>query len=183
MIMTDSQKSLATGGLIGLLLTVAGAGTGVYIYKHSQSDHDGIRAFSAGKGSSSGDTPIIISDGGSNTFVHIRHRERTWKTFGVGGFKTSLNADNWLIADLNDELTYANATISITGLTVRLDEDLLTVEPVVGSNVTCTNNKDAVHCTQSANHIDLAAATVQVLPNIHTPSFNDHKNLFVFIPQ
>lgn len=134
--------------------------------------------------SAHGDTPVIMSDGGSNTFVRFRHFRKTWQSSGSGGFTTALTSDNWRIFDLADELTNANATITIpNAASVTFSQTAFTITPASG--VTCTNNVDpeVVRCDKS-NTIDLGNATVQIGGHTHRPIADyTAKHFFVFMPE
>lgn len=180
------ESNLTTTILVSLIALLLG-GLAVYFWQ-SWSSH--------------GDTPVIMSDGGSSSFVRFRHRNKPWVTVStsagvITGYTTKLRADSWRIADLTDEVTNVGATITIppgaasVAFSPATSPKLLTVTPANG--VTCrlfsydsNNIDDTVQCpVNNTTNIDLSTATVQVRSStvIHTPVTSSGNNFFYFLPE
>lgn len=198
--MTDSEKSdflkrsLTGVGLIGLLLTVVGVLTVVHFDEQAIAEHvkpatrvGPASASGAKKTSPSGDTPIIISDGGSNSFLRFKHRNNTWTGTNSGNittYTTPLTASSWRIVDLDDELINTNTTISFPNTASgTFSQGTFTVTSAASIHCANDNDPQVVVCTNT-NMVNLPGTTVQVSGNTHSPvQTPDLKHFFIFVPQ
>ena len=135
--MTDLQKGLAAGTLIGLLVT--GTIAGVYLYK---------------KGAANGDSPIVIADDGIGGLVtaggnaalvngiHFRHRGGDWQDLTVGSgqqtLSTALSSARWLIADPDHEDIPCGTQFSFSGFAVGFSNSCNAVIVIAPLGVKCT---------------------------------------------